>query len=59
MTSSINHQARHKNLFVCQVVTLSMFTTDFFFEGSPLERMQAKAKESIQPLVFLLEEPPL
>ena len=36
-----------------------MFTTDFLFEGSPLERMQAKAKESIQPLVFLLEEPPL
>ena len=32
---------------------------DFLFEGPPLERMRAKAKESNQALVFLFEEPPL
>ena len=41
MTLWTNHQARHKHFFVCQVVALSMFTTDFLFEGSPLERMTA------------------
>ena len=37
MTLWTNHQARQKDFFVCQVVTLSMFTTDFLFEGSPLK----------------------
>ena len=48
MTPWTNHKARYKHLFVCQVVTLSMFTT----EGTSIESIPAKAKESNQPFCF-------